>query len=836
VRWDQQSIEFFGSWNGRIDKLKFVGQSEAIMFKQNITYGLRTLLKNPGFTVTAVLTLALGIGATTAIFSVVYATLFEPLPYPKPDQLVVVWSKVQGEPRNEVSPGDFFEWRKRSQSFQALEAWTGGSINVSTNDHPEQVLGSAQTPGFHRLVGAKMFLGRDFLPEEGQTGKDKVVILSNRLWRNHFGSDPNIIGKDVRVNGQPYTVVGVTPPGYQDRLPFQMWDPLAFAPADVTHDKHWISVMGRLKDGVTIAQAQAEMDGIAQQLQQEFPNSNVKLGVSIEPLHLDWFPAEKQRNLWLLLGAVAFLLLIGCVNVANLMLARATTRRREVALRAALGASRRRIFGQLITESLMVALAGGVLGGLCAAWMTKGIVLAMPENLLPSEADIRISLPVLAFTVFLTMLTGLLFGTAPAWQASRLNLVEVLKLGGRTGSSGAQSRSRKVLVIAEFALALTLLAAGGLWLRSFWNLSHRDLGINTENVVTFFVPVGEGKIKDDAQAIAYYQRILDSIKSVPNVDKAAVSTAIPLRGANFARPFRVVGQPADPSQTQRATFVSGTAEYHQTFGIRVIQGRDINEFDTEKTQRVALVNEAFVKRHLNGVNPVGQRILIDQFSREGEPKKEPLEWQIVGVFHNVRVGELRGTDDPEIDVPFAQSPWPWSEIAVRTRGDAQQLVKGLATAVNVVDPDVPIAGVKTMDEILGESLAVDRLGTLLFASFAVLGLVLSAIGIYGVMAFAVTQRTQEFGVRLALGAQRSRVIKLVLKEGSLLALIGALIGLAGAYLTGRALQSTLYAVEAVVFYSSLVVDFVLLCSAMTAILLTALYASIVESIETFTFE
>ena len=795
------------------------------MFKQNITYGLRTLLKNPGFTITAVLTLALGIGATTAIFSVVYATLFEPLPYPKPDQLVVVWSKMQGEARSEVSPGDLYEWRKRSQSFQALEAWTGGFINVSTSDHPEQVLGSAQTPGFHRLVGAKMFLGRDFLPEEGQPGKDKVVILSNRLWRNHFGSDPNILGKAVRVNGQPYTVVGVTPPGYQDRLPFQIWAPLAFAPADVTHDQHWISVMGRLKDGVSIAQAQAEMDRIAQQLQQEFPNSNAKLGVSIEPLHLDWFPAEKQRNLWLLLGAVGFLLLIGCVNVANLMLARATTRRREVALRAALGASRVHIFAQLITESLIVATAGGVLGGLLATWMTKGIVLAMPENLLPSEADIRISFPVLAFTILLTMLTGLLFGSAPAWQASRLNLVEVLKLGGRTGSSGAQSRPRRVLVVAEFALALTLLAAGGLWLRSFWNLSHRDLGINTDNVVTFFVPVAEGKIKDDAQAITYYQRILQSIKSVPNVDKAAVSTAIPLRGSGWVREFQLVGRPTDPSQAQRASFVQVTPEYHQTFGIRIIQGRDFNDSDNDKTQKVALVNEAFVKRHLNGVDPIGQRILVSQFSREGEPKKEPLEWQIVGVFHNVRVGELRGADDPEIDVPFAQSPWIWSSVAVRTRGDAQQLVKSLATAVNVVDPDVPIAGVKTMEELLGESLAVDRLGMLLFASFAVLGLVLSAIGIYGVMAFTVTQRTQEFGVRLALGAQRSRVIKLVLKEGSLLASIGALIGLAGAYLTGRALQSTLYGVEALDVYAFLTVAFVLLCAALVASLVPALRAS-----------
>lgn len=798
--------------------------------KQNITYGLRTLLKNPGFMITAVLTLALGIGATTAIFSVVFTTLFEPMPYPKPDQLVVVWSKVPNSPRSEVSPGDFFEWKKRSQSFQFLEAWTGGPCNVSTNEHPEQVLGSIMTPGFNTMTGARMLLGRDFLPEEGQVGKEQVVILSHRLWSKHFGADRSILGKAVRINGKPYSVVGVTPPGYQDRLPFQLWAPMAFAPADINHDQHWIAVMGRLKDGVSMAQAQAEMDGIARQLAQEFPKTNTNLGVSVEPLHLDFFPVEKQRNLWLLLGAVGFLLLIGCVNVANLMLARATTRRREVALRAALGASRIRIFAQLLTESLMVSFAGGVLGALFAAWMTKGIVAVMPENLLPSEADIRISLPVLVFALLLTMLTGLLFGTAPAWQASRLNLMEVLKLGGRTGGSGGHSRARRVLVVAEFALALTLLAAGGLWLRSFWNLTHRDLGINTENVVTFVMPVAEGKLTGDGQTNAYYSQILESIKSVPNVDKAAIATAIPLRGASFGRDFRVVGQPADSSEPRRASFVQVTAEYHETFGIRMIQGRSFNAHDTAKSQRVAMVNETFVKSHLNGVDPIGQRILVKDFAREGEPQKE-LEWQIVGVFHNVRVGDFRGTDDPEIMVPFWQSPWPWSSVAVRTHGDPHQVVRSLATAVNAVDPDIPIAGVKTMEELMSESLAVDRLGMLLFAAFAVLGLVLSAIGIYGVMAFAVSQRTQEFGVRIAIGAQRSRVLSLVLKEGTILAAIGSCIGLGGAYLMGRALQSTLYGVEALDLRAFTAVAFVLLMAALLACLLPALRASRVDPIE-----
>jgi len=797
--------------------------------KQNVIYGLRTFLKSPGFTLTSVLTLALGIGATTAIFSVVYTTLFEPMPYPKPEQLVVVWSKT-AEGRTSVSTADFFDWRKRSNSFQSLEAWSGGNINISTSDRPQQVEGSIMTPGFNTLTGNKMVLGRDFLPEDGEVGKDKVVILSHRLWTGHFGSNRDIIGKPIRLSGTTYTVIGVTPPGYLDRMPFQLWVPLAFAPDQITREFRWMSVMGRLKDGVTIAQAQAEMEGIAQQLSQEYPKTNANLGVSVEPLHLDFFPVEKQRNLWLLLGAVGFLLLIGCVNVANLMLARATTRSREVALRAALGASRLRIFGQLITESLIVSIAGGILGVLLAFWLTRAIVLLLPNSLLPAEADIRLSLPVLLFTLMLTMLTGLLFGTAPAWQASRMNLIEVLKQGGRTGGSGARSSARRILVVAEFALALTLLAAGGLWLRSFWNLTKVDLGIKTERILTFEIPASFERLKEDEQVNAYYTQILERIQAVPGVEKATLTTGIPLKGFGFGNKVKVVGQqPLDESQ-QNASIVRATADYHETFGINVTDGRRFGPQDTARSQKVAMVNETFVKHFLNGVQPIGQRVLMPKLSRD-DPNPPSVEWQIVGVFHNVRLGELREAEDPQLVVPFWQSPWPFTSVAVRTKGEPQGVIKDVAAAVNSVDPDLPIAGVKTMEEIRSEVLSIDRLGALLFGAFAFLGLVLSAIGIYSVMAFAVSQRTQEFGVRLALGAQRSRVINLVLKEGALLALIGSVIGLGGAYLTGRALQSTLYGVEALDFQAFGAVALVLLLAAVVACLVPALRASSVDPIK-----
>src|SRR6185503_1953809 len=481
------------------------------VLRQNLTFGLRTLVKSPGFAITAVLTLALGIGATTAMFSVVYA-VFEPMPYPKPDQLVMVWAKLPAG-RNSVPAGDFFDWRQRSTSFQALHSWSGVAFNITGGDRPEQVPGSRRTPGFFTMEGLPFLLGRDFLPEEGEQGKEHVVILSHRLWT------------------------------------WQFWIPLSFRPEEVTHESNFAPVMARLKDGVTIEQAQAEMNGIAAHLQTEFPKTNANRNISVEPLHLNFVTESTRRNLWLLLGAVGFLLLIGCVNVANLLFARGTARQREVAVRAALGASRRRLFAQFLTESLLLAVLGGVAGIFLTGLIVQAITAVMPPvgTMLPSEANIRISVPVLFFTIGVTAIAGLLFGTMPAWQATRLDLNEVLKLGGRTGSGGARRKALRVLIVAEFALALTLLATGGLALRGFWNLTRIDLGINTDNVITFRLPVLPQRLTSADQIRSYYGSMLERIQALPGVERAAVMTGTPGRSSGVGTRFTIVGQPVDSS-------------------------------------------------------------------------------------------------------------------------------------------------------------------------------------------------------------------------------------------------------------------------------------------------
>jgi putative ABC transport system permease protein len=796
--------------------------------KQNLSYSIRTLSKNKGFTVTAVLTLALGIGATTAIFSVVYA-VFEPMPYPKAEQLVMVWSRSPGG-RNSVSAGDYQDWVQRSTSFQGMSGWTGASFNVATNDRPEQVTGSQRTPGFFTMEGLPMMLGRDFLPEEGKPGSNHVVILSNRMWSQHFGADRNIVGRDIRMNGEPYTVVGVMPPGIHDRFNSQFWVPLALNPEQVNHNSNFMLVMARLKDGVSLDQAQAEMNGIAEQLKNEYPQSNANRGVSVEPLHLNFLTDSTRRNLWLLLGAVGFLLLIACVNVANLLLARGTSRQREVALRAALGASRRRLFAQFITESLVLAVFSGALGILIARIIIDVIGVVMPPvgTMLPSEADIRLSVPVLLFTIAVTTVAGLLFGSAPAWQATRLDLNEVLKLGGRGGTGGAHRNARRALVVAEFSLALILLSSGGLALRSFWNLTRIDLGMQTEQVLSFRLPVPGNRLKGADQMRSYYQQMLEKIGAVPGVKNAAAMTGVPARGPGSSRTFAIVGQPpANPSQRLGSAFQMVTPGYVEALGIRLIQGRSIDDRDTANSTRVAMVNERFAKRFFNGVDPLMQRISVDEPIPGGTT--QPVEWQIVGVFHNVRGAGFR-EDYSEVVVPFWQSPRPQASMGVRTDGDPKSVIKSIAAAVSSVDPDLPLAGVRTVDEIISESLAIDRFSVVLFSAFGVLGLLLAAVGIYGVMNFTVAQRTQEFGVRMALGAQRSRVLRLVLKEGAILAITGALIGLGGAYLVGRTMQSTLYGVSALDVRAFSAVACVLMVSAFVACLLPAWRASRVEPV------
>ena len=802
--------------------------------RQNISFGFRTLFKSKIFALTAVLTLALGIGATTAMFSVVYA-VFEPMPYSNPDQLVMVWAKMPGG-RNSVPAGDFLEWQRRSTSFQGMGSWNGASFNVATDDRPEQVPGSRRTPGFFTMEGLPLLLGRDFLPEEGQPGQDHVVILSHRLWSKHFNSNRDLIGKAIRMNGEPYTVVGVLQPGTYDRFNSQLWVPLSFRPEQITHDSNFASVMARLKDGVTIEQAQAEMNGIAAQLQQEFPKSNANRNISVEPLHLNFVTESTRRNLWLLLGAVGFLLLIGCVNVANLLLARGTSRQKEVALRAALGASRGRLFNQFLTESLLLAVFGGALGIFLAVVIIDAITAVMPPvgTMLPSEANIRMSIPVLLFTIGVTTTAGLLFGAVPAWQATRLDLNEVLKLGGRTGGGGVRRKALRALVIAEFSLALTLLATGGLALKGFWNLTQIDLGIQTDNVLTFRLPVPDKRLNGPDQIRAYYGQMLEKIQTLPGVTKATVMTGTPGRGSSHGTRFTIVGQPVNPQERRGTGVQMVTPSYVEALGVQMISGRRISEQDTATSMRVVTVNEYFVKRYLPGVDPLTQRISFEEMI-PGQPRGKPLEWQIVGVFHNVRPAGFR-EEGPEINVPFAQSPWPQASMAIKTQGEPRNLIKSVTAVVNSVDPDLPLAGVTTVDEIISESLAIDRFSVVLFASFGVLGLLLAAVGIYGVMAFAVAQRTHEFGVRMALGAQRARVISLVLREGTILAVCGSAIGLGGAYLVGRAMRSTLYGVHAFDVWAFGAIALVLIGAALLASFFPAWRASRVDPLVALRYE
>ncbi len=791
---------------------------------QNVRYALRQLWKSPGFTITAALTLALGIGANTAIFTCVYATLLAPMPYPEPDQLVMVWSKIQTF-HNGVSAGDFDDWRQQSTAFQALNAFTGGSFNLATKDQPEYVQGQQTTPGFYKMMGVPFQYGRDFLPEEGTLGKEHVVVLVNKMWKK-LGSDPNIIGKQLRIDGQPYTVVGVMAPGQPDRLDVSIIVPLAFKPEQLNHDFHWLLVMGRLKPGVTLAQAQANMDSVTANITKAYPKSNQGWNSFVEPLKNDFLPKERIQTLWYLLGAVGFVLLIACVNVANLLLAKGTTRSKEVAVRIALGAKSGDIFGQFLTENLLLALLGGLLG-VGVGWLgLRGLVAIMPNGTLPSEADLTLNWPILLFSLAASTLAGLLFGCAPAWYATRVDPGEALKEGSRTGTSGGRKWLRRGLVVGEFALALALLTGAGLAIHSFWNMSQVDIGASTFHIQTFYLPVPDARPKDPAQITAYYRQMLERIKAVPGVLNVSASTGLPLEGAGFGMPFTIAGAPeiADPSQRPGASFGMVTPEYFKTFNIQVLRGRSFTDQDNAGSVRVAVVSESFVKKYFKDKDPLQQRIMVEELIPGVTKLGAPQAWQIVGVYHDVKNGSL-GDPRPEMLVPFWQIPWPSANFGVFTAGDPKILTRSIEAAVHSVDPEIALAELRTMEEVRSRGMSGDRFTMILYFSFAAVALTLAAVGIYGVMAFTVAQREHEIGLRMALGASRDNVVGLILREGMALALTGLGLGLIGAYFVGRAMQSTLYNVGSLDFLAVGAVAVVLFGSALLASWIPARRAS-----------
>ncbi len=793
----------------------------------NLRYSWRMLRKNPGLTAAIIATLMLGIGATTAIYTVVYAVLLAPLPYPHAEQLVMVWSKVNGHD-NGLSAGDFLDWKEQSQSFQQLAAWTGGSFNLATQDQPEQIDGMRATPGWFSMQGMPFLMGRDFVAEEGVPGKDHEVILTYKLW-NRLGANRGIVGEALRINGEPYTVIGVLAAGIGDRFDFELAAPLAFLPEQINHDYRWLLAMGRLKPGVTRQQAQSDMDAVTAHIAAAYPKSNKGWGASVEALQNDFLPPERIHNLWLLLGAVGFVLLIACVNIANLLLAKGAARLREIAIRSSVGANRRQIFGQFLTESVVLALIGGGLGIALGVGLLRAILSIVPEGILPSEANFQLDIHVLVVALAATTMAGLLFGCAPAWYASRVDPGESLKEGGRTGTGTGSHKLRRVLITGEFALALSLLAGAGLAIHSFWNLTRVDLGVRTDHVLIFGLNQPHERFKNPEEMNTYNEQMLSVLRTVPGVSAAATVTGTPLRGPSDGMPFTLVGGPtfADPSQRPGMGFQSVSPDYYKTFGIQVIKGRSFSEQDTATSVRVAMVNEEFAGRYLKGLDPLQQRVLIEEII-PGLPKLGPaVEWQIVGVFHNVRYGDFRDAY-PEVDVPFAQSLMPDVNIGVRTAEDPATMSKTIAAAVHSLDPQVALARPRTLDQVKDESLGEDRYTMVLFVSFAVVALLLAGVGIYGLMAFAVAQRTNEIGLRLALGASRLHVVSLILKEASLLAGVGLAIGLVGSVLVGRTMRTTLYGVGTVDFSVIVSVGLILFAAALFASYLPARRAARID--------
>ena len=765
------------------------------IFAQDVRYALRVLRKSPGFAIIAILTLALGIGANTAIFSIVYSVLLKPMPYPHPEQLVMVWSKFKGD-RDAVSTGEFLDWKRENSVFQSLSAWNTTSFDLTGNATvAERVQANAITPDLNTTTGDPLALGRDFLPEEGQVGKNQVAILTHKVWQNRYGSDPGIIGKQILLDHKPYTVVGVYPAGKDDRTDNSLEVPLAFTPDQLNYKEHWLWVMGRLRPGVSIAQAQSNMNVVAQQIAATHPDEEKNWTVSVESLHLDWFPTERITELWLFLGAVSFVLLIACVNVANLMLSRAATREREIAVRAAIGAGRMRIFRQLFTESLVVAVAGGAAGVALSEVILRAILAMVPVYTFPIEADFTLDVPVLLFTLGASILAAVLFGTAPAWQASHLDLSDSLKKGGRSSMGTETHGLRRALVVTEFAMALCLMAGAGLAIRSFQNLTNSELGVRVERILTFGLRTSPHRFSDPAQAIAFFRQILAKVEAVPGVNRASISGNLPDTHA-FELEFSVAGQPTNPSGSKPVSGINVvTPDYFSTFGIRLEKGRAFDDEDTAAASQVAMVNEAFVRHFLPNVDPLTQQVLVPQFDPVAMKLGPPMARQIVGVFHDVRNMGPRQTDVPEIDVPFWQFPLPAAGVAVDTAGDPENAIKGVAAAIQSVDPDLPLLQVRSMRQVVSSMLANDRWITALYAGFGFAALLLAILGVYGVMSYSVAQRTHEIGVRVALGAERSHVLRLILKEGLLLAIVGVACGFVGALALTRLMTHTLFGVS-----------------------------------------
>ena len=764
----------------------------------DIRYGLRGLRRNPGFTSVAIVTLAVGIGATTAIFSFVNAVLLKPLPYPHPEQIVSVGEKLPDGFSNPISTLNFLDWERQNRCFEFLAALAFDKVVLTGADVPQEIKVHRVSASYFKVLGVSAAMGRTFAASENQPGNDLEVVLSSRLWRSRFGGDPGIIGRKITLDGKNYTIIGVLPANSEfDRSWAAMWLPLSFAPINMTRNFHWLYAIARLEPGVTLKQASDQMDAIGARISAQYPDSNKGIGVAVNPYIDQVVQPELRRSLWVLLAAVGAVLLIGCANLANLTLARGTDREPEIAVRSALGARRLRLIRQLLTESILLGILGAMAGLVLGNAFMSGIKLWLPPDMLPPQANVRMDYGVLLFTMVTGILTGILSGLAPALNGTRPDLARSLKESGRTSAGSTSHRMRTGLLVVEVALSFVLLAGAGLLIRSFNRFASLNTGVDTTNVLALDLPISLTEFTNSTTLTNYLKEVTQKVRSVPGVQEAAITNKPPMEGIGGA-PFQIEGRDnlAYP-QRPICGFKMVDPKYFDTVGMRLMKGRGLNESDVAGAVPVTVINETMAKTYFKSEDPIGKRILIRQlvFGKAGRGPDVP--WQIVGVVNDEKVGGHGGgigldEDIPVVYVTFYQNPGIGNSLVVRAAMNPLLLSTAIQHAIWKVNNNQAVTNIETLEEIKSESVAPARLRTALLAIFAGIALLLAAVGIYGIVSYSVAQRVREMAIRLAVGASFGDLLKLVIGRTMLLVLVGLALGTGAAFALTRVLASLLY--------------------------------------------
>ena len=759
---------------------------------RDLRYGFHRLRRAPGFTAATLITLALGIGANTAIFSVVNAVLLRPLPYVDPDRLVWLWDTQPQLANAPAALPDFIDWKEQNRSFEYLAAFQTGNMFVDGDEGAQDAAVGLVTPDLFSLFRVKPLLGRTFTEEETLPGRSRVALLSDSMWQRRFGSDPHVLGRTIQLSGADYTIIGVIPGGFNFPNEAQLWRPLPVDPNHLNRGPHYLRVIGRLRPGVTLAQAQAEMSAIASRLAQQYPDVIAGHGIKLDLLR-DVVVGDIGPALLVLLGAVGFVLLIACANVTNLQLASAGARQKEIAVRTALGASRARIIRQLLTESVLLATIGGAAGLLVAVWGVDSLISLNPGTI-PRIREIGIDARVMSFTLFISIFTGVASGIAPALQVSKRDSVDPLKEGGRTTAGVGRNRFRSLLVVSEIAMSLVLLIGAGLMIKDFATLTRVDPGFNPSNVVTMGVTLLRSKYPNDEQVAALYPQMIERLAAVPGVASAGAIAELPLSGSSTSDYFTIEGRPPIARVAQPLTECRTiTPHYFESMGIPLLRGRDFAEIDTKQTPNVAVINESFARKYFSREDPLGHRIRLQGQARD------PL--LIVGVVGNVRDLGLEQEPSPEVYFPYLQNPLGESYnrsmiLVVRTKSDRTDMIETLRRNLLLLDRTLPVYALRPMSDYLRDALSRRRFNMALLGVFSTVALLLAAVGIYGVISYSVAQRTHEIGIRVAIGAQTRDVMKLVMGQAARLTMLGIFIGLTAALALTRLLKSLLFEVSA----------------------------------------